>query len=262
MAGELDLSATSRVPFTRLVRVELRKSYDTRAGFWLLVSIASVMLLIVGIALVITLVQSEPVLLGDFVAIAAYISAFLLPILAIMLVTTEWSQRSALVTFSLEPRRQRVVLAKLVVSVLLTLMTLLVATVIGLVCTAICEIAQPDLTSWDLGLDGLAGFIVTQELAMLGGFALATLVINTPAAIVLFAMYRFVLPGVFAAANALISGFDSISPWLDFQAAQDDIYEWNLYGTEEWSHLIVSGLLWLALPLGLGMWRILRAEVK
>ena len=43
--------------------------------------------------------------------------------------------------------------------------------VIGLVCTAICEIVQPDLTSWDLGLDGLAGFIVTQELAMLGGFA-------------------------------------------------------------------------------------------
>ena len=262
MAGELDLSATSRVPFTRLVRVELRKSYDTRAGFWLLVSISAVMLIVVGIAVVITLVQSEPVLLGDFVAIAAYISAFLLPILAIMLVTTEWSQRSALVTFSLEPRRQRVVLAKLVVSVLLTLLTLLVAMVIGLVCTALCEIVQPDLTSWDLGLDGLAGFIVTQELAMLGGFALATLVINTPAAIVLFAMYRFVVPTVFAAANSLIGGFDSISPWLDFQAAQDDIYEWNLSGTEEWSHLIVSGVLWLGLPLALGMWRILRAEVK
>ncbi|MDX6317304.1 MAG: hypothetical protein QOD35_704, partial [Nocardioidaceae bacterium] len=35
-AADLD-----RVPFSRLVRVELRKSYDTRAGFWLLVSIAA-----------------------------------------------------------------------------------------------------------------------------------------------------------------------------------------------------------------------------
>jgi ABC-2 type transport system permease protein len=258
----LDLSGTSRVPFARLVKVELRKSYDTRAGFWLLVSIIAIMLVVVGIALVITLVQSEPIMLGDFAAIAAYLTAFLLPILAIMLVTSEWSQRSALVTFSLEPRRQRVILAKMAASVLLTLLTLVAALVIGVVCTLICEVAQPDLTSWDLGLDGVAGFLVIQTMAMLGGFAIATLVLNTAASIVLFVVYRFILPGVFAAANALIDGFDSISPWLDFQAAQDDIYEWNLSGVEAWSHLVVSGILWLVLPIGFGLWRILRAEVK
>ena len=58
------------------------------------------------------------------------------------------------------------------------------------------------------------------------------------------------LPGVFAGLAALSDWFEKVAPWLDFQAAQDDIYEWNLSGTEEWSHLIVSGLLWLALPLG------------
>ena len=260
--GTLDLSGTTEVPFARLVRVELRKSYDTRAGFWLLLSIGGVVALMLGIAVIITLVQSDPVLWGDFVAIAAYITAFLLPILAIMLVTTEWSQRSALVTFSLEPRRERVILAKMVVSVLLLLLTLALALVLGLVCTLICEIAQPDLTSWDLGLDSLAGFLVTQTLAMLGGFAIATLLLNTPASIVAFVVYRFILPGVFAAANALIDGFESVSHWLDFQTAQDDIYEWNLSGVEEWSHLIVTGILWLVLPLGFGLWRILRAEVK
>ena len=31
-------------PFHRLVRVELRKSYDTRAGFWLLASIGLIVL--------------------------------------------------------------------------------------------------------------------------------------------------------------------------------------------------------------------------
>jgi ABC-type transport system involved in multi-copper enzyme maturation permease subunit len=262
VSAELDLSGSSRVPFGRLVRVELRKSYDTRAGFWLLVSIIGIVTIVLGIATVITLVQPEPVQLGDFVVIAAYMTSFLLPILAIMLVTSEWSQRSALVTFSLEPRRERVVLAKLVVAVVLTLLTLVVAFIVGLVCTAICEVAQPELTTWGLVATDLAGFTVTQTLAMMGGFALAALVLNTPAAIVLFAVYRFVLPGVFAAANALIDGFDSISPWLDFQAAQSDVYEWNLSGTEEWSHLIVTGVVWLGLPLGIGLWRILRAEVK
>jgi ABC-type transport system involved in multi-copper enzyme maturation permease subunit len=261
-AATLDVSGTRAMPFWRLVRVELRKSRDTRAGFWLLVAIGGVVLLILTIATIITVVQEEPVLLGDFVAIAAYVTTILLPLLAIMLVTSEWSQRSAMVTFTLEPRRARVVLAKMVVGVLLTLLTLAVALVAGLVCTLICDLANPELTSWDLGLDGLAGFVVTQTLAMLGGFALAALLLNTPAAIVLFFVYRYALPGVFAFGVAISDWFESVAPWIDFQAAQDDIYEWNLSGGEEWAHLIASGLLWLGLPLGLGMWRILRAEVK
>ena len=93
-------------------------------------------------------------------------------------------------------------------------------------------------------------------------FAIATLLLNTPASIVLFVVYRFVLPGVFAGLSALSDWFAKVAPWMDFQAAQDDIYEWDLSGTEEWSHLLVSGFLWLALPLAIGMWRILRAEVK
>ncbi len=258
----LDVSATRPPPFGRLVGVELRKSYDTRAGFWLLVAIGTVVVLALAIGTIVTVVQEEPVLLGDFVAIAAYLTTFLLPLLAIMLVTSEWSQRSAMVTFTLEPRRPRVVLAKMVVGVLLTLLTLAVALVAGLVCTLICDLANPQLTSWDLGLDGIAGFVVTQTLAMLGGFALATLLLNTPAAIVLFFAYRYILPGLFALGVALMDWFESVAPWLDFQAAQDDIYEWNLSGAEEWSHLIVSGLLWLGLPMAFGLWRILRAEVK
>jgi ABC-type transport system involved in multi-copper enzyme maturation permease subunit len=260
--GQLDLSATSRVPFTRLVGVELRKARDTRAGFWLLAAIVGIVLVVLTIALVITLVQSEPILFGDFISIAAYMMSFLLPFLAIMLVTSEWGQRSALVTFTLEPRRSRVIEAKLAAALLLTVINLVLAFAMGLVCTAICELAQPELTSWDVSAGDQAGFFVTQSLAMLGGFAIATLLLNTPASIVLFVVYRFVLPNVFFGLSALSDWFAKVAPWIDFQDAQSDIYEWNLSGTEEWSHLIVSGLLWLALPLGLGMWRILRAEVK
>ena len=88
------------------------------------------------------------------------------------------------------------------------MINLVIAFVIGLVCTAICELVQPDQTSWDVGAGDLAGFFVTQSLAMLGGFALATLLLNTPASIVLFVVYRFVLPGVFAGLAALSDWFD------------------------------------------------------
>jgi ABC-type transport system involved in multi-copper enzyme maturation permease subunit len=219
-------------------------------------------LVILTIALIITLVQTEPVLFGDFISIAAYMMSWLLPFLAIMLVTSEWSQRSALVTFTLEPRRSRVVWAKLVATLLITVLNLVLAFGIALVCTAICELAQPELTSWDVSAGDQAGFFVTASLAMLGGFAIATLLLNTPASIVMFVVYRFVLPGVFAALAALSDWFAEVRPWIDFQWAQGDIPEWELSGTEAWSHLIVSGLLWLALPLALGLWRILRAEVK
>ena len=260
--AQLDVSATSRVPFTRLVRVELRKARDTRAGLWLLAAIIGLLVVVPGIALIITLVRTDPVLLDDFVAIAAYMMSFLLPILAIMLVTAEWSQRSALVTFALEPRRSRVIWAKMAAALLLTVINLVAALVVGVVFTAVCEVVQPEQTTWRLDGGNVAGFFVTASLAMLGGFAIATLLINTPASIVLFVVYRFVLPGVFAALSALSGAFEKVAPWLDFQAAQGDIYEWTMSGAEAWGHLIVSGLIWLALPLGLGMWRILRAEVK
>ena len=260
--GELHLGDTRPVPFARLVRVELRKSHDTRAGFWLLVAIVGLLVVVPGIAVIVTLVNNDPVLLDDFVGIAAYMMSFLLPFLAIMLVTTEWSQRSALVTFVLEPRRSRVIWAKLAASLLLTVINLVAAMVIGVLYTGVCELVQPDQTAWQLNGGNVAGFFITSSLAMLGGFAIATLLLNTPASIVLFVVYRFVLPGVFAAFSALSSSFEKIAPWLDFQAAQGDIYDLTLSGAEAWAHLLVSGAIWLALPLALGMWRILRAEVK
>ena len=67
------------------------------------------------------------------------------------------------------------------------------------------------------------------------------MLLNTPASIVLFVVYRFVLPGVFAGLSALSDWFEKVAPWLDFQAAQVDIYEWNLSGAEEWSHLSSPG---------------------
>ena len=261
MPALLDLTATSRVPFTRLVVVELRKARDTRAGFWLLVCIIGLLTLVPDSAVVVTLVRHDPTRLDDFVGIAAYMCSWLLPFLAIMLVTNEWSQRTALVTFTLEPRRPRIVWAKLVATLLLSVANLVGALLVGVACTAVCEAVQPDWTSWHLLYGNVAGFFVTAVLAMLGGFAIATLLLNTPASIVLFVVYRFVLPGVFVALEALSDTLARVLPWVDFQGAQLDIPDWSMSGAAAWGHLIVSGMVWLVLPLGLGVRRLVTAEL-
>lgn len=257
----LDVSGTERVPYSRLVRVELRKSYDTRAGFWLLLTIGILTLLVEGITLAVTTVQDEPMTFGDFVGAAAFMTSIVLPVLGIMLVTSEWGQRTAMVTFSLEPRRELVVLAKLVTGLVLTLATAAFAIAVGFVCILLYSAIQGQSPAWEFGFNYLVGFLVTQSFAMLGGFALATLFLNTPAAIVVFFVYKWVLPGLFALGAAVMGWFNGLSPWLDFQRAQAPVADLTVSGAD-WGHLVVSGLIWLVLPLTIGLWRVFRAEVK
>ena len=259
-AATLDVSGTAPTPFHRLARVELRKSYDTRAGFWLLAVIGLLVLAAEVIAVAVTATQDEPMTLGDFVGTAAFLTSFLLPVLGIMLVTTEWSQRSAMVTFSLEPRRPLVIAAKALVGVVLTLATVLFSVAVGLVANLAYGMATGG-ADWTFGWSDFLAFVVTQVLAMLGGFALAALLLNTAAAIVVFFVYKWVLPGLFALGGALMGWFESLRPWLDFQSAQTVIWDWA-GSAEEWAQLVVSAAVWLVVPVVIGTWRVLRAEVK
>jgi ABC-2 type transport system permease protein len=257
----LDISGTQRIPFGRLVMVELRKSYDTRASFWLLATIAILVTLVEALALIITVVNNEPIEFGDFVGGAAFVTSVLLPVLGIMLVTAEWSQRTAMVTFALEPRRPLVIAAKAVVGLILTLATALAATAIGFVCNLLYGLIQGD-ADWTFGWNFFFGFLIAQSLAMLSGFALAALLLNTAAAIVVFFLYLYALPGLFAILAFYVDWFADIQPWIDFQAAQNPIRDLTLNTGDEWGHLLVSGVVWLGIPLAVGLRRILRAEVK
>ncbi len=198
---------------------------------------------------------------GDFVAVSAFVSSVLLPVLGIMLVTSEWSQRTAMTTFTLEPRRMRIVLAKMLAGVALTAFVIAFALVVGVICNLLLGTMRDAPIDWTFGWSGFFGFIINQTFAMLGGFALACLLLNTPAAIVVFFAYRYVLPGLLALGSALMEWFSHLAPWIDFQSAQGELYDMPLTGTQ-WAHLAVSGFIWLVVPLVIGLWRIRRAEVK
>ena len=260
--GLIDFRGTRRTPFTRLVAVEFRKSYDTRSGFWLLASMGILTVIVYTIMLIVAATDEDTLFaFGDFVGGAAFPMSILLPVLGILLVTSEWSQRTAMTTFSLEPHRGRVIAAKLVVGLSWTLLVAAFATVVGAGANALSG-AVSGHVDWEYGFDGLFAFLITQTLAMLGGFGLATLLLNSPAAIVAFFAYKWVVPTIFGIASIYIGWFEDVLPWIDFQTAQAPIWEWSLNSAEEWQHLVVSGAFWLVLPLGVGIWRVLRAEVK
>ena len=93
-----------RVPFTRLVGIELRKMVDTRAGMWMLVVMATIGFLIAG-GLVIWGQGGEDHAFSTFLGFIFMPMVMLLPIMGIMSATQEWSQRTGLATFTLVPRR-------------------------------------------------------------------------------------------------------------------------------------------------------------
>ncbi len=260
-ASPVDLPA-GPIPFHRLVLVEVRKSVNTLAGMWLLITIATLVSFAEVGLMLITLINDLEVSFEAFTGVVAFITSILLPVFGVMLVTSEWGQRSAMVSFSLEPRRGLVIAAKWVAGLLLTLATVVGALVIGLACTLVCDVLQPDLTTWDIGVEVTLGFWIGQSIAMTGGFALACLFLNTPAAIVVFYVYQWVLPLILIGLGAVIHQIGDIGPWINLQVAIGPLVELEFESGEEVAQLLVSGTIWLGIPLVAGLWRILNAEVK
>ena len=102
-------AARGPIPLSRIVSVELRKSFDTRSGFWLLASIAIASLL--ATAGVVIWAARDQLTYSTFTLAIGFPMAVILPVIAILSVTAEWTQRSGLTTFTLVPHRGRVVFA-------------------------------------------------------------------------------------------------------------------------------------------------------
>jgi ABC-2 type transport system permease protein len=256
-----DVTATPRVPFGRLVSVELRKLADTRAGRWLLISIVALTLLVLVIQMAVVLGNDLHPSWVSFLMGMNTPMGILLPVLGVLSITSEWSQRTAMVTFTLEPSRMRVVLAKLVSLAVLAVVAWVIGLVLGALANMLYGAFSGNPVVW--GSVGKLAFVylVNYALSMASGFALGALFLNSPAGIVVYFVYSFVLPIPFAIGAALMGWFDDLRPWIDFGFAQQPLADGTIAGTE-WAHLLVSGLIWLGLPLAIGLWRIGRTEVK
>ena len=246
----LDVSGTAAIPFVRLVRVELRKMFDTRAGIWLLISIAALTAIVLVIQLAVLVSQDLGADFADFVAGMNTPMGILLPVLGIMAVTSEWSQRTAMVTFTLEPYRGRMVAAKFGATVLIAVVAIVVGMALSVIANLLFGALSDHPLAWDVGAADVFYFFLLHVIGMLTGFAFGTLFLNTPAAIVVYFVYSFVLPGLFELGAALIDWFADAAP-LDRlrRRRRRRSIEGSVTG-QEWAYLAVSGLIWLVHPAG------------
>lgn len=243
--------------FADVLRVEFRKLISTRANAWLA---AFTLLVGLGTAAIATAFFDElfPVAGVPWLLVSLLIRMPVLLLftpLIILLVTSEWGTRSVMTTFTLTPKREWVVLAKGIVTLVASLVVWLVVTGLAVATTHLgprlhgMEPSDAWLGWGAVGKD-LLGFL----LVVTSAFAVALLVQNSAAAIaiVLAGPPAIQMLGEFGPAIKGAAG------WVDLQGmiqqvlmAGDNTIVWKL---------IVAAAVWIVLPLALGMVRTLRRE--
>ncbi len=247
------------IPLARITTTELRKMLDTRSGFWTMASIALVSFLSTGA--VILFADHEDLTYRTFTTAISVPMTLILPIIAILSVTAEWSQRSGLTTFALVPHRWRVVAGKLVA----VLVVAVVATPVAFAIGAVGNVAGAGIAGvnpvWDLSVANLLTIELANVLSMLVGFMLGVVIRSSAGALVAYFLYQFLLPTLALVLAAKQSWFEDLQPWVDFDFAQGALID-GAVSSQEWSHLAVTGLIWLVVPLAVGLRLVVRAEVK
>jgi ABC-2 type transport system permease protein len=237
------------VPIGRLVGVELRKLADTRAGLWLLIVIALASVA-TGLIQLFAAPDDSQTFMSYFI-FAQLPAGILLPVLGILSMTSEWSQRTALTTFTLVPQRGRVLTAKLlaaaVIAVLAAASTFVFAAAFNVISTG----------SWSMEWPVIAQGVLLQVLFVLMGTAFGGLLMNTPLAIVGF----FALPMVWTLLGSMIGSLQKAAAWLDINLTTEPLTDHAMTG-DEWSKLAVSAAVWVLVPLVAGAVRMLRREVN
>ena len=248
------------IPTARLIKVELRKMFNTRSGFWMLISIG--VLSVVATGAVIIFAPEDAVTYESFATAIGFPMSVILPMIAILGVTGEWSQRSGLTTFTLVPSRGRVIGAKAIATFLLGIVSMAVAFAVG----ALGNLAGSALagvdTVWDISLSTAPQIVLGNLVGMAIGFTLGVVLRNSAAAIVGYFVVSLVLPGILVLLAQVRDWFSDLQPWIDWNYTQVALFEGGTDTAKEWAMLGSTTAIWIVLPLMIGLPFLGRSEVK
>jgi ABC-type transport system involved in multi-copper enzyme maturation permease subunit len=249
------------VPLTRIIAVELRKMFDTRSGFWLIASIAITAVL--AAAGVILFAADDQLTYSTFATAIRFPVVIILPLVAILAVTSEWSQRTGLTTFTLIPHRGRVITAKAISSVLIAIAAMALTFAVGALGNLLSAAVTGSTLVWDVTITQCLYYVLGMVLSLLIGFMLGVLIRASIGAVVAYFVLTFLLPTIFSLLAAGSHWFHDLQPWVDIQFAQSGLFVFDKSLTgEQWANIVVTGIVWLVVPLLIGLRMVMRAEVK
>jgi ABC-type transport system involved in multi-copper enzyme maturation permease subunit len=238
----------------RLTQVELRKTRDTRAGFWLLLVV--VLTTVAAVALLLFAGETQDRTLDTYFAITQLPISLLLPVLGILLVTSEWSQRTAMTTFALVPARSRVLTAKVLAATVLSVLGVAAAAVVSALGALLTPVLTSDTADWSISGAQVGQALVAQVITVLVGVAFGMLLLSSPLAIVLY----FVLPTVVTIISNTVGALTWMRDWLDLGTTLAPMYDGTL-DAQGWAQVATSFAVWGIAPLVAGWVRIERSEI-
>ena len=263
------MSATSSINFTgsvpseragkdrrpssgRLVAVELRKMVNTRSGFWLPVGVALATL--AGVIIASANHGGRGATLTHVLHVSALPSAFLLPVMGVLLICGEWSQRTTLTTFTLVPSRGRVIAAKFGASVIVSTIALIACLLFTLLFASVLGHAPGGTGSlpWQVILQGWLELAAGMAMGLAFG---AAILVSAPAIVA-----YLLLPVVW---NGIVGGFHALTGldrWLDSGNTLNPLTLHALNGTQ-WAHVAATLALWVGIPTLIGWARIGRGDL-
>lgn len=248
---------TRPIPFGRTLAVEFRKAVSTRTNRLLLAFIA---LTCVATAICTTIwwtdIQKIDTSWMLWQALIFAIPQVLIIPVVVLIVTSEWSTRTAMTTFTLEPRRSLVVAAKLLVATVVTSGMWVFGT--GLAATS--HAVGAVLTDNDMNFSSVEWYYVLGKLGALlvislSAFALALLIHNGTATILI----ALGAPAILATI-AFGPEIEAVIRWIYLPDAI--LVLQSPTPAIAWARFATASSFWLIVPLVLGWVRTLRREAQ
>jgi hypothetical protein len=212
-----------------------------------------------ALALVIVTLTSAPADergLKDFFGASQAGVSVLFPVIGILSVTSEWSQRTALTTFTLVPDRLRILAAKLGAGTVLALLGVAVGLLLATVGRTVAGVIGRGTGEWSLPPALIVSMAVAAVMGVAIGVAFGTVLMNAPVAIVAY----FAVPTVFGILADLISSVRPAAAWIDPGRAMEPLYDTGVTAGDT-ARLATMAAIWLAVPLAAGAIRLLRTEI-
>ncbi|NYI43473.1 hypothetical protein BJ993_000553 [Nocardioides aromaticivorans] len=247
-------------PFRRVLHVELRKMFDTRSGLWLMVGVAA--LSVIATVAVILFAPDDQITYESFATAIGLPLSVILPMIAILGITSEWSQRSGLTTFTLVPSRGRVIGAKAAATLLVGVVSMAVAFAVGALGNLAGSAVAGVDTVWNVSLGAVPQIVLGNLVGMAVGFALGVVLRSSPAAIVGYFVVSFVMPGILVLLAEVREWFADLQPWVDWNTSQVTLFDGATDTAREWAMLGTTSAIWIVLPLVVGGLFVRRSEVK
>jgi hypothetical protein len=240
--------------FTRLVRVELRKSVDTRAGRALL-GVSG--LLVLG-ALAISAVTSPAVgvELHTLITTALIPVAIFLPVIGLLLMSGEFSSRSLVVTLALVASRGRVAAAKGVAAVVVAVAVTVLTGVLAALAAGGLSLAGESV-QWSFEWSVLGQLLVLQVINVLVGVGFGLLLQSTLLGVVAY----LTLPVLFGAVVLMVPSLRDLAPWIELSTGTGSLGAGSGLDVEKWLQVASVTALWVGGPSALGWLRLRHSDI-